>query len=155
MTKANKGTLKIVEHLQHQCTKYSYFEIQHWDTIFTLLCHSITRQAIERFKSVIQVIRASGFNPRPVGLHVAHWKVLCGPFQIFAVVKISYILTTCLYFDNLEFDIFDEDGLQYHFIMPLTIADYLKLNLVRSKSDIQCATLNNVFQSEALNKTMT
>jgi len=44
----------------------------------------------------------------------------CGP--VFSVVKISYILTTCPYFDNLEFDIFDKGSLQCHFIMSFTIA---------------------------------
>jgi len=46
--------------------------------------------------------------------------------------------TTCPYFDNLEFDIFDAGGLQCHFTMSVTIAVrirmlsiyYLKLNLV-------------------------
>jgi len=28
------------------------------------------------------------------------------------IVKVSYILTTCPYFDNLEFDIFDAGGPQ-------------------------------------------
>jgi len=31
-------------------------------------------------------------------------------------------MTTCLYFDNLEFDIFDAGGPQFHFITSLTIA---------------------------------
>jgi len=35
----------------------------------------------------------------------------------FAAVKESYMLTTCPYFDNLEFDIFDASGAQCHFIM--------------------------------------
>ena len=34
-------------------------------------------------------------------------KVLCGPVQVYALVKVSYILTTCPCFDNLEFDILD------------------------------------------------
>jgi len=36
--------------------------------------------------------------------------------------KISYILTTCPYFDNLEVDIFDAGGLQCHYVMSVTIA---------------------------------
>jgi len=31
-----------------------------------------------------------------------------GPVQAFATVKVSYILTTCPYFDDLEFNIFDQ-----------------------------------------------
>jgi len=31
---------------------------------------------------------------------------------VFAVVKVSYILTTCPYFDNLEFDSFVAGGPQ-------------------------------------------
>jgi len=54
------------------------------------------------------------------------------------VVKVSYILTTCYYFDNLESDIFDAGGPQCHFITSVTIAvrirtlsvHQLKLNLV-------------------------
>jgi len=38
------------------------------------------------------------------------------------VVKVSYILTTYSYFDNLEFDIFDASGLQRNFITSFTIA---------------------------------
>jgi len=39
------------------------------------------------------------------GPHAAQSKVLCGPVQVLAVVKISYILTTCPYFHNLQFEI--------------------------------------------------
>ena len=38
------------------------------------------------------------------------------------MVKVSYILTTCPYFDNLEFDIFDAGGPQCHFITSFTMA---------------------------------
>jgi len=38
------------------------------------------------------------------------------------VVKVSYILTTSPYFDNLEFDIFDTGGPQCQFIKSVTIA---------------------------------
>jgi len=37
-------------------------------------------------------------------------------------LRACYILTTCPYFDNHEFDIFDEGSLQCHFIMSFTIA---------------------------------
>jgi len=47
---------------------------------------------------------------------------VCGQVQVFAVVKVFYILTTCPYFDNLEFDIFDAGGYQCHFITSVTIA---------------------------------
>jgi len=56
------------------------------------------------------------------GPHVAQSKVLCGPVQVFAVVNVSYILTTCPYFDNLEFDIFEASDLQCHFITSVTTA---------------------------------
>ena len=53
--------------------------------------------------------------------HAAQAKVLCGLVQVFAEVKVSYILTTCPYFDNLEFDIFDAGGPQCRFITSVTI----------------------------------
>jgi len=49
----------------------------------------------------------------------------CGPVNRFvwpSLVKVYYILTTCTYFDNLEFDIFDGGGLQCHFETSVTIA---------------------------------
>jgi len=52
-------------------------------------------------------------NPQPACGPV---KVFFGPAYVFTVVKASYILTTCPYFDNLEFDIFDAGCLQCHFI---------------------------------------
>jgi len=44
------------------------------------------------------------------------------PSLDFAVVNVSYILTTCPYFDNPEFEIFDAVGFQCHFITSVTIA---------------------------------
>jgi len=38
----------------------------------------------------------------------------------------TYVLTTCPYFDNLEFDIFDADGLRCHCIMSVTIAGRIR-----------------------------
>jgi len=38
------------------------------------------------------------------------------------VVKVSYVLTTSPYFDNLELDIFDAGDLQCNFITSVTIA---------------------------------
>ena len=54
------------------------------------------------------------------------------------MVKVSYILTTCPYFDNLELDIFDAGGTQCCFITSVTMAvrirtlsvHYLVLNSV-------------------------
>jgi len=43
-------------------------------------------------------------------------------FQVFAVVKVSHILTTCPYFHKLEFDFFGAGGPQCDFIMSVTIA---------------------------------
>jgi len=56
------------------------------------------------------------------GPHAAQSKVLCGPVWVFAVVKVSNILTTYPYFDNLEYDIFDAGGLQCHFITSVSTA---------------------------------
>jgi len=53
---------------------------------------------------------------------MAQSKVLCGPDKAFAVVKVSFVLTTCPYFDNFEFDIFDAGSLQRHFITYVTTA---------------------------------
>jgi len=55
-------------------------------------------------------------------LHVAQSKVLCGPVQVFTVVKISYILTTCPYSDDFEYDIFDAGVSQCHFITSVAVA---------------------------------
>jgi len=44
------------------------------------------------------------------------------PSYVFPIVKVAYILTTCPYFNNLEFDIFGEGGLQCHFITSVTSA---------------------------------
>jgi len=49
---------------------------------------------------------------------------LCAPIQVFAVVKVSYTLTTFPYFDNLEFDIFDAGGL-----LSATLSHLLTLQL--------------------------
>jgi len=38
-------------------------------------------------------------------LHVAQLKVLFSPVQVFTAVKVSYILTTCRFFDKFEFAI--------------------------------------------------
>ena len=57
--------------------------------------------------------------PTRVGLHVAQSKFCAAQFrfsQFRAVVKVSYTLTTCPDFDNLEFDIIDTGGLQCHII---------------------------------------
>jgi len=42
--------------------------------------------------------------------------------MVFTVGKVSYMLITCLHFDNLEFDIFNVGGFQCHIIMSVTIA---------------------------------
>ena len=44
------------------------------------------------------------------------------PSYVYALVKVSYILTTCCYFDNFENGIFDADVLQCHFITFVIIA---------------------------------
>jgi len=52
---------------------------------------------------------------------VAQLKVLCGPVKVLAAVKVSYILTTNLYFDHLEFNIFGAVSLQCRFITSVAI----------------------------------
>jgi len=54
-------------------------------------------------------------------------KVLCGPVKVFAVVKVSYVLTICPYFDNLEFDIYDAGGPQCHIVTYVTIAVRIRM----------------------------
>jgi len=59
----------------------------------------------EEIHDALRTVKTSYVQP------AAQAKVLCGPVQVFAVVKVSYLLTTFSYFDNLEFDIFDAGGL--------------------------------------------
>jgi len=49
-------------------------------------------------------------------------RAACDPVYVFAIVNASYILTTCPYFDNPEFENFDAVGFQCHFITFITIA---------------------------------
>jgi len=49
-------------------------------------------------------------NPAMSNPHATRSRVLCSP--VCAAVEVSYILTTCPYFDDLEFDIFDAGGPQ-------------------------------------------
>jgi len=58
-------------------------------------------------------------NPRA---HATQSKILCSPVKVCAVVKVSYILTTSSYFDNLEFHISVAGGPQCHFITSVTFA---------------------------------
>jgi len=48
-------------------------------------------------------------------------------FSFSSVVKASHILTTCPYFDTLEFDVFDAGGPQCHFITSLTTAVRIRM----------------------------
>jgi len=57
---------------------------------------------------------------------MSNQRTACGPVQVFAAVNVSYILTTCPYFDNLEFDIFEASALQCHFITSVTIARWFR-----------------------------
>jgi len=54
--------------------------------------------------------------------HAAQSKVLCGPVQVAAVVKVSYILTTCPYLDNFDFDILMQVVFSANFITSVTTA---------------------------------
>jgi len=55
-------------------------------------------------------------------------RTACGPFEGFvrpssgSRCSKSILHTTCPYFDNFEFDIFDAGGPQCHFITSVTIA---------------------------------
>jgi len=55
-------------------------------------------------------------------------RAACGQVESFVRPSLAFrcILTTSPYFDNLEFDIFDARGLQYHFIMSVTVADRIR-----------------------------
>ena len=64
---------------------------------------------IQRWLFLASSPRPAMSNPRAAYGPV---EVLCGPVQVFAVVKVSCILTTCPCFDNFKFDIFDAGGPQ-------------------------------------------
>ena len=89
-----------------------------WVSSFIIVCYGcVSGEAIS--PSVCVKPRSAMSNPRPA----------CGPAEgfvrpslVFAVVKMSCILTTCPCFNNLEFDIFDAGGPQCHFITSVTIA---------------------------------
>jgi len=54
---------------------------------------------------------------------VSNPRAACYPVQVFALVKESYILTTCPYSDNLEFDILME------VVLSATLSRLLPLQL--------------------------
>jgi len=60
-------------------------------------------------------------NPRPVGRMRRSRSFFAAQLR-FSVVIVSYTLTTCPYFDNLEFDIFNAGGFQCQFITSVIIA---------------------------------
>jgi len=67
------------------------------------------------FTAKIKLSAAETFCIVSVHVHnnvqsAAQSRVLCGQVKVLAVVKVSHILTTCPYFDNLKFDIFDAGG---------------------------------------------
>jgi len=45
-------------------------------------------------------------------------------------MKVSYMLTTCFYVDNLEFDIFDAGGPQCHFIMSFSFTIAVRIQML-------------------------
>jgi len=78
-------------------------------------------------------------------------RAACGPVEgfvrpglVFAVVKISCILTTCPCFDNLEFDIFDTGGPQCHFITSVTVSVRFEHFQYISLSYIQFAKIKGI-----------
>ena len=60
----------------------------------------------------------------------AQAKVLRSLVYVFALVNVSYVLSACLYFDNLGFDIFDTGCPQCHFITSVTIAVRIRTHSV-------------------------
>jgi len=72
------------------------------------LTYYCTSHVLQQFKSAMS-------NPRSDEDFVR-------PSLVFTVVKVSCKLTTCLCFDNFEFDISDAGDTQCHFITYFTIA---------------------------------
>jgi len=72
------------------------------------------------------------YQPEPA---MSNPRAACGPVDGFVrpslglrcSIKVSYILTTCLYVDNLESDIFDAGGPQCLFTMSFTIAVRIRM----------------------------
>jgi len=61
------------------------------------------------------------------------------PSSVLAAVKISCMLTTCPYFDNLGFKNFDAGGPQCHFITSVTIAVRIRtLSVHHLEIDLVC-----------------
>ena len=67
------------------------------------------------------------------GLHAAQTRVLCCQVEVFAVVEISCILTTCSYFDNLNLT------LLMQVILSPTLSRLLSLQL--GSEHFQCISL--------------
>jgi len=65
-------------------------------------------------------------------------RAACGLLQAFIVVEVSYTLTNCPYFDNLEFDIFDAGGPQCHFITSVTTATRIRTFTLSLKVKLVC-----------------
>ena len=94
-------------------------------------------------------------NPRPLAE--------CGPVERFVRpssgfrcgISSLYILTTCPYFDNLKFDIFDAGGPQYHFITSVLRAG--RFPYVHRRRGAKCFTsfLISTLVPLALNLLMT
>jgi len=61
------------------------------------------------------------------GPHVAQSKVLCGPCSLGCRCNKSILYSDNLYFDDLEFEIFDAGGLQCHFITYVTNAVTIRI----------------------------
>ena len=88
-------------------------------------CHLIVQNEMKKkrkLKTKVNNLRPAMSNPRPSGRMRPRRRFCAAQFRFFTVVKVSYILTTCPYFDNLEFDIIFAGGPQCHFITSVTIA---------------------------------
>jgi len=74
------------------------------------------------YRSAVTVL-LSYVQPDARGPHAAQSKILCGPVQVFAVVKASYIVTTCpiLRIFNLTFSM--QVVLRAIFITSVAIAN--------------------------------
>jgi len=77
---------------------------------------------------------------------MSNLRATCGPDDgfvwpglVYAVAKVSYVLTICPYFDNLEFDIYGAGGLQCHCITSVTIVVTIRtLSVYQFKLHIVC-----------------
>jgi len=91
-----------------------YKVIADFPVTLNLLLRKISKQA-----SIVVASRTAMSNP---GASCGPVDCFVRPSLGFCCSKVSYVLTTCPYFDNLEFDISDAGGPQCHILTSGTIA---------------------------------